>query len=152
MNIFVLHKNPKVAARYCCDKHVVKMILESAQMLCAAHPEGTAPYKRTHYNHPCTVWTRTSLGNYKWLLKHAFALCKEYTHRYGKVHKTEAVINFCSTNYPQFDRTRRTPFPQAMPDEYKVQGDAVSAYRDYYLHEKSHFAVYTDRDVPLFLV
>ena len=60
MNIFKLDESPVVSAKYACDKHVVKMILESAQMLCAVHPEGTAPYKRSFYNHPCTKWVRES--------------------------------------------------------------------------------------------
>ena len=97
MNIFVLDESPVVSAKYACDKHVVKMILESAQMLCSVQPEGTAPYKRTHYNHPCTKWVRESSRNYEWLLIHAYALCDEYTRRYDKVHKTQAVIEWCET-------------------------------------------------------
>ena len=65
MNIFVLDNDPFKAAEYQCDKHVVKMVLETAQLLCSAHE--TAPYKRTHYNHPCAIWTRSSLSNYMWL-------------------------------------------------------------------------------------
>ena len=79
MNIFYVELEPDAAARSLCDKHVVKMPLESAQMLCA--PFATAPYKRVHYNHPCTVWARESKANYEWLLDHAFALLQEYTNR-----------------------------------------------------------------------
>ena len=100
MNIFKLDESPVVSAKYACDKHVVKMILESAQMLCAVHPEGTAPYKRSFYNHPCTKWVRESARNYEWLLLHAYALCAEYTSRYDKVHKSEAVIEWCDENRP----------------------------------------------------
>ena len=75
MNIFVLDKNPIRAAKMACDKHVVKMILESAQMLCSVQPEGTAPYKRSFYNHPCTKWVRESDANYDWLIEHGLALC-----------------------------------------------------------------------------
>ncbi|HAW80963.1 MAG TPA: hypothetical protein DCX27_15355, partial [Balneola sp.] len=94
MNIFVLDKNPNEAARQACDKHVVKMILESAQMLCSVHPEGTAPYKRSFYNHPCTKWVRETDKNYDWLVDHALALCSEYTKRYGKTHKSEEIIQW----------------------------------------------------------
>ena len=84
MNIFVLDYNPKRAAQMQCDKHVVKMPLETAQILCSAFEPGTAPYKRTHYNHPCSVWGRESKVNYKWLIEHGLALSDEYTYRYGK--------------------------------------------------------------------
>ena len=124
MNIFVLDNNPHVAAMYACDKHVVKMILESAQMLCSVHPEGTAPYKRSFYNHPCTKWVRASSENYDWLIEHARALCTEYTRRYGKVHKSEKVIDWCDANRPELPDVGLTPFAQAMPEDYKNE-DAV---------------------------
>ena len=88
MNIFVVDYDPNKSAQDLCDKHVVKMILETAQMLCAAHPIGTAPYKATHLKHPCTLWVARSIDNYEWLLTHGYALCREYTARYGKRHKT----------------------------------------------------------------
>ena len=69
MNIFVLSNHPTTAARMQHDKHVVKMVLESTQMLCSAfEPEHKPPYKRAYFNHPCTIWTRTSKENYEWLL------------------------------------------------------------------------------------
>ena len=70
MNIFVLHKDPVVAAQMQCDKHVVKMLLESAQMLCSPFEPGSAPYRRSHYNHPCSKWARESSSNYQWLWDH----------------------------------------------------------------------------------
>ena len=80
MNIFVLHQNPITAAKMQHNKHVVKMILESSQMLCSAYdPKYKPPYKRAFYNHPCTIWARTSKANYNWLLIHAIALSNEYT-------------------------------------------------------------------------
>ena len=141
MNIFVLDKNPHVAAMYACDKHVVKMILESAQMLCSVHPEGTAPYKRGFYNHPCTKWVRASSENYDWLIEHARALCTEYTRRYGKVHKSEQVIDWCDANRPELPDVGLTPFAQAMPEDYKNE-DAVEAYRTYYRNDKKRFATW----------
>jgi len=80
MNIFALHNCPIESAKIQHDKHVVKMILESAQMLCSVFDNekyNDIPYKRTHYNHPCTVWTRTDLNNFYWLVNHALALCNE---------------------------------------------------------------------------
>ena len=147
MNIFVLDKNPHVAAMYACDKHVVKMILESAQMLCSVHPEGTAPYKRGFYNHPCTKWVRASSENYDWLIEHARALCTEYTRRYGKVHKSEQVIDWCDANRPELPDVGLTPFAQAMPEDYKNE-DAVEAYRTYYRNDKRRFATWKDVDPP----
>jgi len=147
MNIFVLDKNPHVAAMYACDKHVVKMILESAQMLCSVHPEGTAPYKRSFYNHPCTKWVRASSENYDWLIEHARALCTEYTRRYGKVHKSEKVIDWCDANRPELPDVGLTPFAQAMPEDYKNE-DAVEAYRTYYRNDKRRFATWKDVDPP----
>ena len=147
MNIFVLDKNPHVAAMYACDKHVVKMILESAQMLCSVHPEGTAPYKRGFYNHPCTKWVRASSENYDWLIEHARALCTEYTRRYGKVHKSEKVIDRCDANRPELPDVGLTPFAQAMPEDYKNE-DAVEAYRTYYRNDKRRFATWKDVDPP----
>ena len=147
MNIFVLDENPAIAATYACDKHVVKMILESAQMLCSVHPEGTAPYKRGFYNHPCTRWVRESSDNYEWLIQHAYALCDEYSVRYGKIHKSEEVIEWCDTNRPELPEIGMTPFAQAMPEEYK-NDDAVEAYRAYYLGEKTAFAEWKNDNVP----
>ena len=95
MNIFVVNDDPKVAAQNLCDKHVVKMILESAQMLCSAFKNGEAPYKRSYYNHPCTKWARESQVNYEWLLTHAYELCEEYLLRYGKIHKPLDAIDWC---------------------------------------------------------
>jgi len=84
MNIFVLSSDPIEAAQMLCGKHVVKMPLESAQLLCSPYPKGAAPYRRTHYNHPCAVWARESLGNYLWLVEHGLALCDEFNSRYKK--------------------------------------------------------------------
>ena len=137
MNIFVLDIHPQVAAEMQCDKHVVKMVLETAQLLCSVFTKDEAPYKQTHVNHPCSKWVRESSENYEWLLNHGHALAQEYTLRYGKVHKSEAVIDWCATNVTRCDlpRKSRTPFPQCMPDIYR-NNDVVQAYRNYYIGEK----------------
>ena len=147
MNIFILSRDPALAAQYQCYKHVVKMCLEAAQILCAAYDN--APYKKTHLGHPCTVWALASTRNYLWLVRHGFALCSEYEYRYGKRHKSETVIEWCVENYSQlkFNSNERTPFAQAMPEQYKCN-DAVTAYRDYYFGEKRRFAKWTKRRIP----
>jgi len=142
MNIFYLDKDPVKAAQVQYNKHVVKMILESAQMLCSAYPEKyKAPYKATYINHPCTKWTRSSRMNFNWLLDHAFTLCDEYTKRYGKIHKSAQVIDWCwmKSNKLTFPAYEQTPFIKAMPDGYKVDCP-ITSYRNYYNHEKSRFA------------
>jgi hypothetical protein len=151
MNIFILDEDMDKCVQYHCDKHVVKMILEYAQILCSVHhlSGGTAPYRLTHKNHPCNVWARESLSNYDWLLLLAHKLAHEYTHRYGKVHKSSLVIN--SLPVPNIPDIGLTPFPQAMPDEYK-SSDAVAAYRSYYLGEKSWMLQYKNRPQPDWIV
>ena len=142
MNIFVLHSNPTIAAQMQCDRHVVKMVLESAQMLCTAVNllGGEARYKTAHVNHPCSVWARETWGNFLWLYDHGLALAQEYTHRYGKVHKSEEVIRECMHGHtaPLRDPTL-TPHPLCMPDEYKTD-DVVQSYRAFYLGDKARFA------------
>tara|TARA_R110000744_G_scaffold274817_2_gene387846 strand:- start:8 stop:469 length:462 start_codon:yes stop_codon:yes gene_type:complete len=151
MNIFVLDESPVVAAKYACDKHVVKMILESAQMLCSVQPEGTAPYKRSFYNHPCTKWVRASARNYEWLLLHAYALCDEYTRRYDKVHKTEQVIEWCDNNRPELPNVEMTKQPTCMPDYCKTES-VVGSYRKYYINEKVKFAKWKDGNIPSWFI
>lgn len=137
MNIFVLDLDPIKAAQYQADKHIVKMTLESAQLLCAPFDVGVAPYKRTHYNHPCAKWVREDANNYTWLLEHAWALAKEYLFRYTKIHQCTSVIDWCYAHMHQLNlpSVTRTPFAQAMPDIYK-NPDPVVAYRSYYIGEK----------------
>lgn len=142
MNIFILSEDPVEAAQMQCDKHVVKMIVESAQMLCTV---GKGAYKPTHVNHPCTVWASRSKENFEWLYNHAIALCHEYTKRYGRRHKTQDVIE--QIQYPKtFPVTGLTPFVLAMPDEFKI-GDAVQSYRAYY-HSKASFARWSYSVIP----
>ena len=155
MNIFYLHRDPRVAARYHNDKHVVKMILESAQMLSTAHREldgnlNETMYRPTHKNHPSTVWVRESSSNYRWLHSLFISLCDEYTHRYGKVHLTDKKLRDVLQPHPlTINTTKRfTPPPQCMPEQYKNNNNTVQAYRDYYVGEKHNIASWKNRDVP----
>jgi hypothetical protein len=150
MNIFVLDEDIEKCAQYHCDQHVVKMILESVQMLCTAlNKKGfTTPYKSTHIKHPCVLWVEQSFGNYSWLKNLALALNDEYRFRFERDadHKSILVLNEIS-NY-HYQEQGLTEFAQAMPDKYKVPGDAVKAYRQFYLGEKMTFAKWTKRPVP----
>ena len=144
MNIFVLHTNPEKAAQMLCDKHVVKMILETAQILSTVAQRG---YKPTHAKHPCTLWAKESIQNWNWLCEHGIAMGKEYTARYGKVHKSIDVIQDLIDNPPDLPNKGLTPFAQAMPDDYKCN-DAVSAYRKYYINDKKDIAVWKYSETP----
>lgn len=152
MNIFVLSTDPRQAARDQCNKHVVKMILESAQLLCTAlHINGIdkshLPYKPTHVKHPSTLWTATSDDNMAWLWAHAIELCAEYTRRYKKKHKTEYVLENMARLIPPGDWHNHTPFAQAMPSQWK-NPCAVTAYRCYYIAEKSAIAKWWPKAAP----
>lgn len=159
MNIFWLDEDLDRCAQYHCDKHVVKMILESAQILCTVlHDNGIVdvPYKATHNKHPCTLWAGYSTSNYKKLFLLATKLCKEYTYRYGKVHKTELVlkellkITNMNTELPLDDHIESRA-PLAMPDEIKdMSCDVVSNYRGYYQYkyDSGMDMRWTNRDVP----
>jgi hypothetical protein len=156
MNIFALSIDPRIAAEYHCDKHVVKMILESAQLLYCAHwvknPENVplTAYRKTHPNHPCSIWVRETTENYRWLVTLGLCLCQEYTFRYGKTHKTQAHLEWLAANIPPLPPGDRTPFRMAMPDEYK-QDDPVLAYQAYYLGAKERMLKFSKRPLPPFV-
>jgi hypothetical protein len=152
MNIFVLDRDVRKCAQYHNDKHVVKMILESAQLLCGVHhmiEENTdeVPYRLSHKNHPCSIWARENISNYLWLCELGLELCKEYTHRYEKRHKSQDVIEWCLINLPNIPEEDFTEPPKAMPEEYKVD-DVVQSYRNYYLGDKKYFSKWKKREVP----
>lgn len=155
MNIFYLHECPFVSAKAMTNKHCVKMILESAQLLSTAHhildgdnaKHKDKLYKKTHHNHPSAVWVRGSKDNYMWLYKHFIALSTEYTIRYGKIHLTYEKLASYLQEYPNnIPEGKFTQPPQAMPDIYKDY-DSVQAYRRYYLNEK----IKNDKDLSRFV-
>lgn len=152
MNIFVLDTDVKKCAEYHNDKHVVKMILESAQLLCGVHHMTESnisdiPYKLSHKNHPCSVWARENISNYFWLCELGIELCKEYTYRYGRRHKSQDVIEWCIMNHPSISNEDFTEPPKAMPEEYKVE-DVVQSYRNYYCGDKKYFSKWKKRESP----
>jgi hypothetical protein len=145
LNLFVLHRDPAIAARWQCDRHVVKMTLEAAQILCsAAHLLGQrAPYRPTHLAHPCVIWAAASRGNWRWVVAHGLALAREYERRYGRPHRSLAVFRWAQGRGvgPPASSGRRRRFATAMPERYRA-GDPVAAYRRFYAAEKARFATW----------
>jgi len=176
MNIFILDNDPVIAAQEQCDKHVVKMIVESAQMLSTVHrmldgvmerrPSKSGAmlqywklndqrenilYKACHFNHPSTVWTRESKANYQWHYQHFIALCDEYTYRYGKVHSTDIKLRIALQQIPtNIPEKHMTPFKLAMGSNPEcILEDAVESYRRFYETKQKRFTmVWTKRPVP----
>lgn len=168
MNIFYLHNDPKVCAEFHNDRHLVKMVLETCQLLSTAHRilDGTQIeaksktgrnvkrwklnneldeilYSATHVSHPSAVWARQSAANYDWLVHLLIELCAEYTYRYGKVHKCQEIglvnaLRIHPKNIPN-DVAFTEPTP-AMPDDVKVFDDSIASYRNYYINNKTHLA------------
>lgn len=146
MNIFYLSHGHGAAVRYHCDKHVVKQVLETAQILCTAL-QGRGldlPYRPTHRRHPCVKWAARESRNRRWLARFGQALADEYEHRYGRVHKSAAVIDQCAGIIGNGSRVQATP-PNVTPfDDVPVP----LSYQLYYVSEKLGFAEWTDRPVP----
>jgi hypothetical protein len=179
MNIFYLHNDPRTCAEMHNDKHCVKMILEYAQLLSTAHrfldgnPDqrlstsgrkktvyvladhrDTALYSATHINHPSAIWVRQSYNNYFWLSELLIELCKEYTHRYGKIHKVERDGLLNELLHAPKNINLSAPFTEptpAMPDDVKVLGDSIASYRKYYIQNKAHLAKWKNRPVPCWM-
>ena len=152
MNIFYLDKEPRLCAQYHVDKHVVKMILETAQLLSTTHwmSGSEGPYRQTHKNHPSAVWARSNKSNYTWLCELGMELCKEYTHRYGKTHKTQQHIEWLSINIPNIPDGEFTQPTLAMPEQYKSE-DHIKSYQLYYVKDKSHLHSWKNREIPEFI-
>ena len=156
MNIFILDYDPFVCARFMCDRHIVKMIVESAQMLSTTHHIYNSKkeflYKPTHEKHPCTIWTKENRSNYKWHHELFSCMAEEYWLRYGRRHKTYILLGEIlftpPDNMPDGDRTE---FALAMPEQYKTK-DAVKSYREFYLREKLKFCTWTSpSQVPFWI-
>lgn len=175
MNIFALDHDPVLAAHMQVDRHVVKMILETAQLLCTAHRvldgreytdktktgrnvkrwrlddpiSDMRLYSATHINHPSAVWCRQTSGNYEWLYRHFQGLCMEYNFRYGKYHKCQSLLwDELSLLPREIPHGKLQPFSVAMAPEYIVSTDAVENYRNYYKQGKAHLHKWTKRNPP----
>jgi len=177
MNIFYLDHDPKLCAEMHVDKHCVKMILETAQLLCTAHRilDGTQYisstkngrtiqrwklndhredilYSATHANHPSAIWVRQSKENYDWLYELFLALIDEYSYRYEKIHQCSALIEILkdSPKNISVDKKFTEPTP-AMPEEYKVDGNSTQSYKNYYLGDKQRMFSWKNRNIPIFV-
>ena len=148
MNIFVLDKDPELAALYSCDLHVVKMSLETAQILSTVHHLRNSSivkeiYKPTHQKHPCVLWANECSGNYEWLVELFEQLEYQYESRYHKKHSSYLLLYKYLKNKPlELPNGPLTTFVLAMPEKYRTD-DPVISYRDYYIGEKSRFAIWT---------
>lgn len=163
MNIFYLSHKTSRCARWHCDKHVVKMILETTQLLYTAHwvleinPDFTTAPKRgsgergylsiKNKKHPSAIWARASLDHYVWLCQFGLSLCEEYIFRFGRKHACEAHLQWLYENPPGLAPIGWSQPPQAMPDEYKHKNSIV-AYRTYYMKGKKDLLTYTKRHTP----
>lgn len=161
MNIFFVDEDPVKAAHSLVDKHVVKMILESCQLLSTAHrfidgddyymlPDSREEvlYKATHVNHPSAIWCRKSVNNYLWLYDHTVALLMEYSYRYGKTHASTKVVNKLFKVPNDLVSEDLTPFVCAMPDIYRISDDPIKNYRNYYKNGKEKLHKWTRRQPP----
>lgn len=177
MNIFRVDGRPDFAAYALGDVHVRKMLLESCQLLSTAHrvldgevieafskngrkikryrlPDARdyTIYQASHTNHPCAVWTRESVENYNWLVAHAFALAEEYEMRFSKKHKCAGEVLYALASPPlNLKKWEPTPAPSVMPDEYKISGDPLTNYRQYYKMGKTAQHKWTRRQPPAWL-
>ena len=180
MNIFYLSEDQRECAEQHVDKHCVKMILEYAQLLSTAHRvlDGTESivlsdsgrkkkvwtlpdfrnnllYSATHINHPSAIWCRRNVQNYMWLAEMLEVLCGEYTYRYHRVHKVESsgimqtLKDTFPRNLPIGPFTEPTP---AMPEHYKVAGDSIQSYRNYYLGDKQRMFSWKNRPTPAWIL
>jgi hypothetical protein len=159
MNIFSTSPCPEQSAKWLVDKHCVKQILESCQLLCTAfHTQGiNAPYKPTHKNHPSSIWTRQSAENFQWLISHTYGILKEYSERYKKIHKSSQVLKWCDDHYHLlgFDSNDLTPFAIAISNDSVCRAlsyfDTLSAtekYKAYYFFDKNHLASWKEKNPP----
>ena len=173
MNIFYLHENPIQNAKWHIDKHIVKMPIEYAQLLSAAHrlldgemylgktangrnikrwrlddEREDILYKASHINHPSAIWVRESIENYYQMFKLYMATLAEFTNRYGKIHGASKPSVFLMRPPLNIPCVKRTEIPQCMPDYCKVKGNPIKAYRNYYINEKESFATWKNKEIP----
>jgi len=149
MNIFYLDENLSECAKAHMDRHIVKMPIETCQLLSNAYwlTNDVGLYRLTHKGHPCTKWVMESLENFEWLAELGLELCKEYAYRYGRTHACEVKIDRMGTNPPVLPRIPMTPHALCMPAVYKSDCP-ITSYRNYYRGEKPHLAKWKNREKP----
>jgi uncharacterized ubiquitin-like protein YukD len=178
MNIFFLDENPKIAAQMHFDKHVIKMILESAQLLCTAHRKidgieyidtssgrkikrwklqnielENILYKATHVNHPTSIWVCENKQNYQWTFKLFHYLIKEYSYRFNKEHKCKNLLKHLINSPKNTPNSfEKTIIPQVMEKQYIIPNNPVKGYQNLYKYGKKHLFKYTKRKQPNWLI
>lgn len=146
MNIFYLDPNPRKCAQYHFDKHINKLITESAQMMSTAlwcsdpliaedYLKTGSCYMPTHINHPSNIWVRQSLTNYIWLRNLIIYLNEERKYRWDKQNDHKSYLIAMILPFPNLPIDEFTQPPQAMPERLH-QEDSVLAYRLYYMAEE----------------
>lgn len=162
MNIFILDSDVNKCAQYHLVKHINKMQVELSQLLCAAlhqNPElrpeiKQIPYKLTHANHPCTIFTRKSPVHYSYVAGLLYALNVEYQRRYNKTHLsftkmyeaglvTDVDYVLANNKFSEIVND----IPKCMPDEYKVES-VIESYRNYYRLGKVHLHDWAPANKP----
>lgn len=156
MNIFILDTNLEKNAQYYCDKHISKMILESAQLLCTvAQLKGeVAPYKLTHQNHPCTKWLMESGANWDLLVDLVTELNKEYKLRYGHSSNHKSFDVVLGLVKPKYVNNNFSGMFSTVTDDVRRLNiiDTVKAYRKYYSEKFTTMQMtWKNREVPGFL-
>ena len=163
MNIFYLSHNREEIPSMMVDKHIVKMILETSQILSTAHrfldgnnnvlsdDRNNILYKATHINHPSTKWARSTTNNYNWTANHLREIAEEYTYRYGKIHKSMRLFDHLKNTPKHIPYGDFTPPPSCMDKQYIISNDTVENYRNYYKYGKSHIHKWTGRNVPIWI-
>lgn len=164
MNLFILDINPSKSAEYHCDKHIVKMPTETAQMISFVYhdnqlwseeiPECIMGFSKTHYKHPCSIWIRESLSNFKYACMLGLALYEEYQFRYNKPDKHQRAKNifeFALNNPPAILDKGLTPFALAMDEKYIQHQSPIENYRNYYRIGKQHLFTWKNRQKPHFI-
>jgi len=150
VNIFVLDLDARAAARLHCDRPVVKMPTETAQLMCTAlavHGRSGLGYKPTHVHHPCALWAARSRANFEWLGELGLELVEEHGRRYAHTaagrrgHAAGPVLREALGLRASVPAGALTDFAQAMPDERRGD-DVVEAYRRYYRLDKQAIATW----------
>ena len=159
MNRFLINYSPELCARDMCDKHVVKMPLEEAQMLSTvlrqANPEYADEhglYRVAHAKHPCTIWAGETRANYMYACELWQYMCMEYTHRYGKHHASERFAHAFIQGVRHIPDGNITPHPECFSEHTDLKSGKpwpIQSYRQFYQTKQHRFKmVWTKRDVP----
>ena len=159
MNRFLINYSPELCARDLCDKHVVKMPLEEAQMLCTTvrlhapeYAEEAGLYRAVHQKHPCTIWAGQSRANYLYSLDMFREMCREYTYRYGKVHASWRLYDALVDAAQYVPDGGITPHPECFSEHTDLKSGRpwpIQSYRQFYMTKQKRFKmVWTKRDVP----